>query len=114
MKVTGWEGTDELIVELHRLGLNNTDLAATAAAQAQPETLIDRIHAAGPNKLAPKCIACLGKTAACGAACQDDSGCPFNTGNTIRKIDAALHTLLDREWEQKVLGKDKSTSIRRL
>jgi hypothetical protein len=106
MKATGWEGTADKILELHRVGPGPAPAARVAVAeppvaQSEGERILGLIHGAGPGKLAPKCIGCLGRTTACGAACDNDPGCQYSRLATVRK----LQELLDREWVAAVRAK---------
>jgi hypothetical protein len=87
----GWEGTADKILELHR-GAAPAARQAVAQGETEGERLLGLIHAAGPGKLAPKCIGCLGKTTAC--ECADDPACKFSQLATVRK----LQEILDEAW----------------
>jgi hypothetical protein len=90
----GWEGTADKILDLHRAGpgVVTRTAAAPATGQTEGERLISLIHEAGPGRIAPKCIGCLGKTTAC--TCADEPGCPYSPLATVRK----LQELLDAAW----------------
>jgi hypothetical protein len=94
---TGWEKAEDLILELHRGG-SGVPTARTAVAQGETEgeRLLGLIHAAGPNRVAPKCLTCLGRTTQC--ECSDDPNCRFSLLATVQKI-------LDTLWVAKVMGK---------
>jgi hypothetical protein len=101
MKETGWEGCADRILELHRQGPGAVPAAREAVAQiaTEGERLISLVHGAGPNKVAPKCIGCLGKTTAC--ECADDPECQYGPLATVHK----LQEILDNAWAGAHAGK---------